>query len=245
MSNEILQTNDDLKREHDQGRNTAVTMASFVYVGAIIAATGLFVTFVLTAFPETAYASRAIMVLGAILVGGSAVTFPVALHKWAVTGKHRSVAIGLYYGEIAILALNTVVSFAALLFKNAGTALPGWVAWYEPVSIVSIVYVIFAWGTIFLGDPKIRLQARQMEILNRFDERVAAKMEDFLDSYEGEDAIMAAATHQINERLRPKYAEKRHFGTNGHHPDRDIPERTRQFNYDESEPVPTPRRNSR
>lgn len=203
-----------------------MTFSGVVYTGAVLAATTLFISFVLTAFPSDAYSSRFIMVIAGLLVGASMLAFPTALHNWAVEKTHRRVAIGLYYGEMAIIALNTVVSFAALLYKYAQTPLPAWIVWYEPLSIFSIVYVIVAWGTIRLTDPAAKQKAREqqaeqeakekeLEAEREFNRRVANKQLEFLDSVEGEDAIVIAAMQKINEKFGASNFEdgKKHFGT--------------------------------
>ena len=67
-----------------------------------------------------------------------ALAFPIALHNWAVQGWHRKITAGLYYGEIFIIGVNTIVAFAHLLSVNAGRAAPEWVLLYEPFSIFGL-----------------------------------------------------------------------------------------------------------
>jgi len=213
MNEKIIKSPEQTNREHQAGRKVAMTFAGVVYVGVVIAATTLFLSFIMTAFPNTAYASKAIMAVGGILVGGSALAFPIALHNWAVTGLHRNVTIALYYGEIAIMAINTIVSFATLLFTYAGAEIPAWIAWYEPLSIVSIVYVLGSWGTIFLLDPQIRLKAQTQASINKFDKKVADMVDQYLDSIEGEDAIKNVADQLIDQHFKAQLAHKAHWGS--------------------------------
>lgn len=140
--------------------------------------------------------------------------FPVALHNWAISGLHRTITTGLYYGEMLIIALNTIVSFAALLFKFAGTVLPDWIAWYEPFSIVSIVYTLAAWGTIFLTDPMAKAKANELKADQEYFKRIGDKRMEFLDSIEGEEAIRQAAEIDIAKRFNPERLKKvrQHFG---------------------------------
>lgn len=201
MSN---QTDSNFKQEYEDGRNRAVGMASFVYAGGVLAATVIFLSFILTAFPESAFLIRALMVLSCLLVGASGLAFPVAIHNWAVTRTHGLIAKGFYYGEIAILFLNTIVSFSALLFKFAGNGLPAWVAWYEPFTIASLGYVILAWGTIFITDPRAKSKARRIEVLERFDKEVAEGMGNYLNSQDGKLAVQAAANQRISESFSVK-----------------------------------------
>lgn len=200
------------KSEFEQGRTRAVVFGGFVYFGVVIAATTLFISFILTAFPETAYFSRFVMVIGGLMIGGSMLAFPVALHTWALAGTHRTVTIALYYGEMAIIALNTVVSFAALLFKFAGADLPQWIAWYEPFSIISIIYTLFAWGTIFLTDPAAKAKQKQLQAEQDFQTKIADKMTEYLDSIEGEQKVLEAANAEIEKRFQARTTEKQHFG---------------------------------
>ena len=203
------------KSEFERGRQGAVTFAGLVYAGVVVAATTLFISFVLTAFPSDAYFSRFIMVIAGLLIGASMLAFPYALHVWAISGRHRATTIALYYGEMFIIALNTIVSFAALLFKYANIPLPEWIVWYEPFSIVSMVYTLFAWGTIFLTDPAAKAKAKELEAQQEFDRRAADKMMEFLDSIEGEDAITAAALAKIEGQFgKDNFSTaKKHFGS--------------------------------
>lgn len=189
----------NFQQSYEQGRNQAMIMAGFVYTGVVIAATVLFITFIMQAFPDSAYFTRFIMGVAGLLVGGSMLAFPFALHNWAVSGKHRAVATFLYYGEMFIIGLNTIVSFTALLFKYAGYPLPPWVAWYEPFSIGSIVYTLFAWGTVYLLDPHVKAKATEKEALDNFAVQTANMMKQYLTSDDGKRAIQQAANKKIAE----------------------------------------------
>jgi len=199
------------KTDFEKGRAGAMAFGGLVYVGVVLAATTLFISFVLTAFPVNAYFSRFVMVVGGLMIGGSMLAFPVALHTWAIAGQHRAITIGLYYGEMAIVTINTIVSFAALLYKYAGTTLPSWIQWYEPFSIASIIFTLFAWGTIFLTDPIAKAKAKELQADQDFQARVADKKIEYLESIEGENAVMEAANAEIAEKFKPKQGKK-HFG---------------------------------
>lgn len=200
------------KKEFENRRNSAMTFAGLVYGGVVLACTTLFISFIMLAFPSDAFFTRAVMGVAGLLVGLSMIAFPFSLHNWAVTGKHHQIASLLYYGEMAIVALNTVVSFASLLFKNAGLPLPEWVAWYEPFSVISIVYTLAAWGTIFLTDPNIKARETEHAAQVEFDRRVSEKTREFLDTIEGEDAIALAATQKIRNNFGTDTGRK-HFGS--------------------------------
>jgi hypothetical protein len=189
-------------------------MAGFVYVGVVLAATTLFISFVLTAFPNDAYFSRLVMIVAGLMIGGSMLAFPVSLHNWAISGLHRNITTGLYYGEMIIIALNTVVSFAALLFEYSNTPLPAWITWYEPFSIVSIVYTLAAWGTVFLTDPMAQAKANELKADQTYLKRIGDKRMEFLDSIEGEEAIRQASEIDIAKRFNPANLRKvrGHFG---------------------------------
>jgi hypothetical protein len=201
--------------KYEKGRSIAIGFAVVVYLGVVVAATVLFISFVLEAFPEDAYFSRFIMSLAGALVGGSALAFPIALHNWAVQGWHRKITAGLYYGEIFIIGVNTIVAFSHLLAKNADRTPAEWVLLYEPFSIFAIIYTLFAWGTVFLTDPVAA--AKDTEIANHQDfvKRIARKKKEFLDSIEGEDVIIAAASEEIRREFNPDNhkSERRHFGS--------------------------------
>jgi hypothetical protein len=209
------QNNNHVIDKHEKGRSIAIGAASVVYVGVVAATTILFISFVLEAFPPTAYFSQFIMALAGVLVGGSMLAFPVALHNWAVHAWHRKIAVALYYGEIFIVGVNTIVAFAHLLAKNAGTAAPMWAVLYEPFSIFAIVYTLFAWGTIFLTDPVAEAKDKEIATHQEFKRRIADKKKEFLDSVEGEDVIIDAASEEIRREFNPANHRtgRQHFGS--------------------------------
>lgn len=200
---------------YSKGRSNSRGFATVVYIGGVIAATMMFISFVLLAFPPDAYFTRALMTVAGVMVGGSMLAFPYALHNWAVTKEHRKWTTILYYVEMVVIAINTIVSFVSLLAKYAGYAAPAWVVMYEPFSVGSIIYTIFAWGTVFLLDPEHKLHAQEQDAESRFNEKIAKKREEFIDSVEGEDTILEIARADAIERFAPANYKKgkRHFGS--------------------------------
>jgi hypothetical protein len=207
------------KTEFEKARTTAQWFGGVVYVGVVVAASTLFISFILTAFPTDAYLSRFVMVVAGMLIGGSMLAFPVALHNWAISGRHRAVTTALYYGEMMIIAVNTIVAFGSLLAKYTGYQMPEWAILYEPFSVGSIVYTLAAWGTVFLLDPQAKAKAQELESEQNFITRVAQKKLEFLDSQEGEDAVMAVAQADIAEQFRPDRFTKvrKRFGSGKPH----------------------------
>lgn len=181
----------------------AKIFGAIVYVGVVLAATTLYISFVLTAFPVNAYFSRIVMVLAGLLVGASMVAFPIALHSWMVEKRHRLIATGLYYGEMVLIMVNTVVSFMKLLSVNTGYAMSEWAILYEPLSIGSIIYTLFAWGTVFLSDPEHNRTQMEREADDRFFRKLASKQLDFVDSQAGEDLVLQIATARAYDKYHP------------------------------------------
>jgi hypothetical protein len=192
-------TNNTTEADFENGRNQAITFAWVVYGGVVIAATTLFISFVLSAFPPDAYFSRTIMSAAGVMIGLSMIAFPFALHKWAVEKTHRKWTSALYYGEMIFVAVNTFISFITLLAKNAGYAAPEWAILYEPFSILAIVYTLAAWGTVFLKDPRHKSVVKGLEAMQTFEDRVADKLNEFVDSVEGRQAIQRAAEGKIGQ----------------------------------------------
>jgi hypothetical protein len=143
------------------------------------------------------------------------IAFPFALHNWAVHGWHRKITAALYYGEIFIIGVNTVVAFAHLLSENANRPAPEWVILYEPFSIFAIIYTLFAWGTVLLLDPVADAKDKEIAAQQDYRARIAKKKQEFLDSVEGEDVIIAAATEEIYREFNPENHKtgRRHFGS--------------------------------
>ena len=185
------------QKDYESKRAGAQLFSSAVYIGGVLAATVLFITFVLSAFPEKAYFTRVIMTAAGVAVGCSMLAFPYALHTWTVSKKHRTVTAILYYIEMAFIAINTIVSFVKLLSEYTGFAAPEWTVLYEPFSILSLIYVVFAWGTVFLTDPQSRIKAQEREFQESFEEQVSKTKLEFLSSDEGRAAIAHAAVQDI------------------------------------------------
>jgi hypothetical protein len=62
-------------------------------------------------------------------------------------------------------------------------------------------------------DPKIRQHAKEQEAKTKFDDKVLGKVNEFLDSVDGEDAVIAAATIKINEKFSTKENSPKRFGS--------------------------------
>ena len=220
MAVEERKTVDQKNAEYNKGKAVAVVIAGLVYVGVVLAATIVFISFILSAFPSKAYASRAIMTFAGLLVGASMISFPITLHLWAVEKFHRGVTIALYFLEMVIVAVNTIVAFSHLLAKNAGVAAPEWAVLYEPFSIGAIVYTLAAWGIVFLMDPEHKRKAKDLQNEEKLKQAVADKETEFLDSIEGEDVIANIAALNIQHKYNTdRFAKgKRHWGSKGETP---------------------------
>lgn len=195
--------------------NKAMILGAIVYCGVVLAATTLFITFVLSAFPVDAYVSRAIMTVAGVLIGLSMVAFPIALHTWTVESTHRTVATILYYGEMLIIAINTVVAFMSLLAVYGSYEMPEWAILYEPFSVGSIVYTLFAWGTIFILDPAHKRIQKERQADSAFLDAIADKRLEFVNSKQGEDLVMTVTANDVFERFNPDNfkAGKKDFGS--------------------------------
>ena len=190
----------------------AMIFAACVYVGVVLAATTLFISFVLTAFPANAYLSRVVMTIAGLLVGASSIAFPVALHTWTIEKTHRAWTTTFYYGEILIMMINTVVSFMSLLGQHTDYVVPEWALLYEPFSVGAIIYTLFAWGTTFLLDPTHKRTQQSRQLKDSYEQEVAKKRMEFLHSIEGEQTIAAAAADDIRQMLLEQRNGKKHFG---------------------------------
>jgi len=192
------------EREFEKYRSYAMIFGGIVYVGVVMAASTLFISFVLEAFPQDAYLSRSIMTLSGLMIGASMLAFPVALHFWAVSGVHRTVTTILYYIEMMIIAVNTVVSFSSLLSIYKGTPMPNWAAFYEPFAVASIVYTLGAWGTVFLLDPRAKREAQKRAFKEEYENMISATSMEFLGSDQGRAAVAQASIQDIELVLEKK-----------------------------------------
>ena len=208
------QSQNQQDREFEEARSNARNFGGGVYVGGVVAATALFISFVLTAFPEDAYLSRVIMTVAGLAVGCSMLAFPYALHNWTIEKRHRQVTTWLYYIEMIFIGVNTIVSFVNLLAQVTGYAAPEWAILYEPFSVLSIIYVIFAWGTIFRMDPQARIKQQEREYDEEFRLKVAETKLEYLKSREGRLDVAAAAQQEIKAAMQSRQARP-FFSGNG------------------------------
>ena len=210
MQKEISQ--DKAMQDYMTSRKIAISFGAVVYLGVVLLATALFISYVLSAFPEDAYLSRLIMTIGGAMVGGSMVAFPVALEKWCIQGVHRTAAVVLYYLEIAIIAANTFVSFYVLMSVAKGWIVPEWLAYYEPFTILSLLYTLFAWGTLFILDPMRKITTQKLSAVQQREEMIAAKVLEFLNTEDGEEEIMKHVIPQLSEMLNTRKYQPKRFG---------------------------------
>jgi magnesium-transporting ATPase (P-type) len=199
--------------QRNKNLSNARSFGSVVYIGGVLAATTLFISFVLTAFPADAYFSRLVMTVAGTAVGASMLAFPVALHNWIITQQHRKWGVPLYYGEMLIIAVNTVVSFVSLLAEYTGYAAPEWVILYEPFSVMSIIYTVFAWGTIFLTDPEAQRRALNDQFNEDYETEVAKTKLEFVKSAQGRAAILKAANEEIEKHVNQARSGIKDFAT--------------------------------
>ena len=207
--------------EEKKETNYAVLFGGAVYVGAVVVAVILFISYVLSAFASNQYATRAIMTIGGILVGASSIALPIYIHTRATESAHRIAAIVLYAGEICFMALNVVVSFTVLQAQQGTLLVPEWMIYYEPYSVMSIVYVVATWAVLFSLDPSYKetlrrkkLERRRADLLIEQDELVFKQEAEFLKSIEGENFIMELAKKNIAaKKLSANSDAPRHFGS--------------------------------
>ena len=217
------QTPDQVRLEYENDRQKAIDGANIVYYGGIIVTTALFISFILTAFPEDAYLIRMIMSIGGIMVGYSAIAFKIALQKWALSGEFQKTTTWLYRGELLIIAINTFVSFSVMLAKYAEWTIPAWVALIEPFTIVAIVYTIVAWGHVFSKDPYAKSKQKLVATYQKVDETIIEQFEQYVDTDEGKEAIRVEADHLIAERFNVmRHAPKKWTKANDKQPTRII-----------------------
>lgn len=199
------------KKQFQKGRSSAMWFGGAVYVGVVIAATTLYISFVLQAFAVDAYFSKIVMTIAGLLIGASMLAFPYALNNWAISGTHHTVTTFLYYVEMVVIAVNTIISFGALLAENKGYVMPEWAVLYEPFSIVAIVYTLAAWGTVFKLDPQSRRHAKRQAFEDNYEDAIADKTLQFLETREGHAAIEAAAIDDIQARVARARNERPSF----------------------------------
>jgi len=192
--------------------NGAMIFGAAVYVGVVLAATTLFISFILSAFQTDAYLSRIVMTLAGLLVGASMIAFPVALHLWVFEKTHRGWTTAFYYGEMVIVFVNTIVSFMTLLSENTGYVVPDWAVLYEPFSVGALIYTLLAWGTVFLLDPAHQAIQESRQFKSDFKKKVSAKKLEYLDTAEGHASIQAAADAEVMQTLVASQPGVKHWG---------------------------------
>lgn len=212
----------------------AMIFAATVYVGVVLAASTLFISFVLTAFPTNAYLSRLIMTIAGVLIGASALAFPVALHTWAFEKTHRMITTAFYYGELLTMAVNTVVAFMTLLSKHTGYVIPEWALLYEPFSVGAIIYTLIAWGTVFLTDPQHKRTQQARQLKDEYEKEIAKTRMEFIQSNQGAEFIASAAAEDIRALVSEHRNGRKDFPVNIQHPT------TYQYQTPQPQAIPAP-----
>lgn len=154
----------------EAGKKIAIALGGAVYVGVVILFLVFYEKLMSSQFEGLL---RVFANIGAFLVALNSIALPLALHFWAVEGKHKATAIVFYAGDILIMGLNVL---AAANLNNAS----GWLADYQGYAPASIVYVLAGWAILFMTDPGqralVRLQGAildaQVELVKRATEHI-------------------------------------------------------------------------
>lgn len=189
--NEML----DFEKEEENSKNgvTAVyVLGGIVYIGVIVVATVLTWMFITGILQQDQYGLKILLTIGVIAIGLNAIAMPVALHFWAVEGKHRGAAIGFYVLDMVILAVNMAVSFSTLRGSP-----PVWVTQYEPYSVSMFIFALAAWGILLMLDPGQKAGLELKKASQKFRVDAIKSASSYLESQEGKAAIATAANNLI------------------------------------------------
>jgi hypothetical protein len=190
----------------NNGRKAALVLGASVYLGVVIIATSLTISFVIGVLSADAHLLRGILTIGVILVGLNSIALPVALHFWAISGLHRASAIGLYGLDMVILAFNLVTSYSTL----SGRA-PAWVASYAPYSVGMFVVALATWAVLFVTDPGERARVAAEKAREQFRVSAILKAAAFLETVEGQAAIGEEAARMLPQMLQTSVNTRQHW----------------------------------
>lgn len=190
----------------DNGKKASLVLGASVYVGVVIIATSLTISFVTGVLSADAYLLRGILTIGVVLVGLNSIALPVALHFWAVSGLHRASAIALYALDMVILAFNLITSFSTL----SGRA-PAWVDSYAPYSVGMFVVALATWAILFVTDPGERARIAAEKAREQFRVSAINKAAAFLETVEGQAAIGEEAARMLPGILQTSVNTRQHW----------------------------------
>ena len=188
------------------GKKAALVLGAAVYIGVVIIATSLTISFVTGVLSASAYLLRGILTIGVVLVGLNSLALPVALHFWAVSGIHRASAIALYAGDMIIVAFNLITSFSTL-----GGNPPEWVEAYAPYSVAMFVFALATWAILFISDPGERAALMVEQAREKFKLSAIQKAAEYLETVEGQAAIQSEADRLLPDILRTSVNAERHW----------------------------------
>lgn len=134
------------------------TATTVIYVGGVLFAEVMFISYVSHAFESGFVALFA--GLGAVLVGISSIVFLFAKDHWFADGLHEKLGYTFWAVDLIILALNTLVAFTAAGAVNANDLpiLGEVIKYWKVLSPATPLMVIGMWAILRAVSPDTALQ---------------------------------------------------------------------------------------
>ena len=188
-----INLNQDHQASQDAAKNVkrAITV---IYVGGVLFAEAMFLSFVSSAFTSAFVALFASV--GAILVGVSSIVFLYAKEHWLADGLHEGLGKVFWACDLVILALNTLVSFdvSGTLDAQAVPVLNDILKVWRVLSPATPILVVGMWAILRAISPEMELQKSQNKQMARLIKAHSKFLEnEALNSEEAKDILRNAA----------------------------------------------------
>lgn len=192
-------------RNLDGLKKLSIGMAAFVYVGVIIFFDVMFLTVVERMFPGDPFL-RALSYVGAVAVGVSAVTIPLAFHFWVHPGLQFWVCVVFWVSDAALLALNTMLAFQ-IATHGIDHLTDFWSMYIQFVPAAPVV-ALLGWGALFLLDPSMQERHSATEMRADLIDAVTEHRRQAVKSNEVYQIVLAGAMQDAQDVARSLFGNR-------------------------------------
>lgn len=201
-------------------KNWAILAGIVVYIIAVFFGDIMFLQVVHKIFPEGIFGTAA--TLGALTTAFSSIALLLAIHFWVSPGAQFHVAIGFWFVNFIVLALNSMLAFQIQM--NIGHMMDFWL----PISPATPVISIGGWGIIFLLDLSHFKRHAELEFAKHAQNNFLKKLREQGESEEVLDIIKRAAIAQANK-IASEILDSPIVASNGNGTKPALPEPTTTF----------------
>ncbi len=174
-------------------RGFAVFLSLVVYLAALLyAGVRSYDLFARTLPPDM----LSLAMLGIVALEVTALALPLAIHFWTAPGQQRMTAYAFYGLDLLLIVANSILDAA----QNAGTILPGFMAWYGVFAVPGLpVFCMIGWALIWAFDPATREHDMRATVRAATREALFGRIVEETAATDITEEVQAAARAQVRE----------------------------------------------